>query len=208
MEAWVTHRGGQPIPETASLEGVPLGEKIDVEIRLTPGSQGVGSYAVSVRFDGDGTDVLDLVSVERLQPAGFQGFPVPVHRASVESDSNQPGRVNSIAAMSFPPDGGLAAEASPERIARLQFATRRSGSARIEVGPFEDATDGVFWQDGTSQAQPVYRSALVSVPEPTPLAGMVLLYQGRAFAPAAELPLPRGIPRQRPRQRLMTPLLE
>lgn len=166
VSAWITKRGGQPISPVASLSGLRVGETIEVQIRLVPGSGGVGSYSVSSRFDAGGANVLDLAAVERLESDAFADFPVPPDAPEVESEASRAGQVKSIAAISFPPDGGLAEGTAAQALARLTLTAARPGTTAIEVGAFAAATDGIFLQDGVTEAAPVYVAAAVSVPEP------------------------------------------
>ncbi len=166
VSAWVTQRDGQAIAPSASVEGLNVGDVVQVELRLAPGTGGVGSYSVSSRFDAEQGNVLDVVSVDRLRPNGFSSFPVPSGPAAVESESFRSGEIRSVAALSFPPEGGLPESAGSVPIARLTFRAAAEGTTAIEVGSFATATDAVLEQDGLTAAQPIHRRAVIQVPEP------------------------------------------
>ena len=166
ISAWITQRGGQAIAPSSSVDGLNVGDVVEVELRLVPGTGGVGSYSVSSRFDAERGNVLDVVSVDRLRPTGFSSFPVPSGPAAVESESFRSGEIRSVAALSFPPGGGLSENAEGIPIARLTFRAAAEGTTAIEVGSFATATDAVLQQDGLTMSQPVHRQAVIQVPEP------------------------------------------
>ncbi len=165
-ELWFTQRNGKPIEPTQNLENLQLGDRLVGELRLTAGTGGVGSYSISLRFDSDGGDIVDIVSVTRGSPSSFDAFPAAPPAGRVESSVQGAGAVRSFSAISFPfGKGGLEAEATTV-IGSLALEAKRLGSTRVDSGLFNVGTDGVTLQDSGSPAAPLFGRATLKVPEP------------------------------------------
>lgn len=163
---WVTKRSGVAIAEVKTLSDLRVGETVEAEVRVTPGTGGVGSYSVSFRYDVEGDDVLNRNALLRLAPDGFSAFPVPTGAPDIESGRFLSGQMNSVAGISLPPSGGRAEGSAPFAIATLRFTAASEGTTAVESGAFNSAVDGILLQDAVSTASPGYGGIVLAVPEP------------------------------------------
>ena len=118
---WVSINGA-PIPEPypSVVEAEP-GDELVLEIRIHVDSAGVQGYALSVAFDEDLMDELDIVSVEELDgvptldceplPACFTQNPLANLSVGVETETDSsgsvPGLVGSFEATEKSPEGPI-----------------------------------------------------------------------------------------------------
>lgn len=85
------------------------GDTLTAKIFLRADELGISRYSISVRFDEDGGDELDLVSVSTSLPGGFDAELVPNPGSQTESVSGSPGEILRIGAETFDDYGPAAA---------------------------------------------------------------------------------------------------
>jgi hypothetical protein len=144
------------------------GDTLEAILRVTADANGVSSYGLSVRFDEDGADELDLLSAVELLDATFDvdlGGTGPV--STTESGPGTPGELLSFAAGSTGP-GAVSASFDVALMTFLVTANVSGGGADLTPGFFNPGVDGLFGSGGEDLgASAVLVGA--SVPEPTVL---------------------------------------
>lgn len=161
-----TATSGAGIAGSSVIAAAP-GDLLTLELRLQPGPEGVSSYGISLLFDTDLRDELELVSVVELTPAGFSFSSTPGRPESQrESTTGVAGNVLTFEALTFgsgPVEGSLV-------IGRLGFrvnASVTSDGPDLFVGLFNPGVDGLFDNAGHDlSAAAAFGSASVTVPEP------------------------------------------
>ncbi len=123
-------RVGGPLIEAA------VGDRVVARVSIRADDAGISRYSVSVRFDEDLQNELDLVGVTPLLPVGFDAVMGPGLLVSTESDLDAPGRIDRIAATTpdlFGPTATLL------EIAEIEFVvnTPRTDGYDLRVGLFE-----------------------------------------------------------------------
>lgn len=165
VELLFTSLNGAPIAAAASVAAQP-GDRLGASLLVRADAAGVSSYSISLRFDSDLRDELDLlVATEVVSPA----FEIDLSEGPVsiqESSSLLAGEILSFAALSLGP--GIA-DARFE-IAALEFEVTgnlATDGADVLTGLFNASVDGIFDSQGTDVASAAeFRSAAVNVPEP------------------------------------------
>lgn len=176
VELLFTSLNGIPIGPTASVAAQP-GDRLGASLLVRAAAAGVSSYSISLRFDTDLGDELDLLVVTEVVSPAFEidlsEGPVSIQ----ESSSLLAGEILSFAALSLGP--GIV-DASFE-IAALEFEVTgnlATDGADVLTGLFNASVDGIFDSQGTDVAGAAeFRSAAANVPEP---ASAVLLGLGVA----------------------------
>ncbi len=93
---WTASDGDGPIG--APQIEAEAGDLLTATIYLRIGSDGVRSYSISLLFDADLDDELDLVSATAFLPPGFDTTPTASPAATIESTPTTPGQVKGFAA--------------------------------------------------------------------------------------------------------------
>ncbi len=177
-------QNGAALAPTPAVAANP-GDQLSAQVRLHADSAGVSSYSISLVFDPDLGNELDLLSVNELPPVEFEIDLDPGAPFSQESTGLQEGRIQSLVAASLGP--GVAE--GLYILASLEFlVTGNVSSDSIDVFPglFASSVDGLFASDGSDLAPFVaYQGVSVNlVPEPGTgallMLGLVLLAPFRA----------------------------
>ena len=95
---WIS-KNDVDIPGTDLVEANP-GDTLVLEIRITVDEAGVGLYSLSVAFDEDGTDELDLVSTVEFEPAGLMNLTSGIE-LEVDSSNGIGGRAEGFEAVTL-----------------------------------------------------------------------------------------------------------
>ncbi len=124
----------------ASTIAAEPGDRLTLEVIMHIGSAGVSAYGVSVEFDRDLRDELDLVSVVELHHPWLPAIAPTL--TVVESDSSTPGGVYGLDGFTL----GLGPVDTSVVIARLVFEVNDPDFDRgdVAVGLFDPGIDGVF----------------------------------------------------------------
>ena len=136
-----------------------------MSLLLSAGSEGISSYGISIQFDVDLADELDLQSAVETLPLGFDINFSPGVDGTQESDASQIGEILTFeaATLAFGP-----ADLSFE-IGVIEFLVTSNvatDGVDIEGGLF-GFVDGIFDNLGVDlAATTVFNSASVNVPEP------------------------------------------
>jgi hypothetical protein len=157
------------------------GDLLTAQVRLSPDSTGVSSYGISLRFDTDLADELDLLGAVEFLPPGFS-FVLSTGVASTqESELFREGHVftcEAVAAGNGPTGGTFS-------ICQLDFrvtANVVTDGADLFTGLFNSGVDGIFDNAG-NPLSPDFATASVVVPEPGTAAllllGLAALRPGR-----------------------------
>ncbi len=148
---------------SATIDVAP-GDIVTATIRLSADAAGVSSYALSIEFDSDLNDELDLISVTEALPVGFQFNFTSGVASTQESSSSQMGNVLSFEAGTF----GAGPASTTFAIGTIEFQVS-SNVARdgpdIFSGAFNVGFDDIFDNQGvriTDSAS--FGSATVGVP--------------------------------------------
>lgn len=158
---------GQGTPGATSISAAP-GDLLVAELRLTAGPEGVSSYAISLEFDADLRDELDVVSFEELLPIGFSSALTPDELALVlDSTPDRAGLLYTFEAATL----GVGPVSRTFSIGSIEF---RVGAGVLVDGPdlrlgfFNTGVDGIFDNEGRDLgAAAVLETATVNaVPEP------------------------------------------
>jgi len=96
-----TSTTGSGVPGGSSIDAV-AGDRIIAEVRILPDTEGVRAYAVSVVFDSDMLNELDLVSATEFLPAQMEdNFSPGAVAATIESSNTAAGFVIEIEAVTL-----------------------------------------------------------------------------------------------------------
>lgn len=166
-----THQDGVPIPGTSSVVAAP-GTMLTLRIDVSAGPEGLSAYGLSILFDSDLGDELDLdgpdAAIERL-PSGFDFQITEGVGDTRESDASQGGAVLTYEAGTF-----LAGPASARfTIGELRFVVTQNVATDgpdIFAGLFNPGVDGLLDNAGGDLGPlATFGSASVNVPEPSSL---------------------------------------
>ncbi|MCP5059418.1 MAG: PEP-CTERM sorting domain-containing protein [bacterium] len=160
---FTTHNGGAIAP-TANVNAV-AGDTLEALLRVTADATGVSSYGLSVRFDADGANELDLVGAIELLDTAFNidlGGSGPL--STTESGSGTAGELLSFAAGAT----GVGVVNASFVVALLSFSVTANvvpDGIDLMAGFFNTGTDGLFGSGGEALAASTIFSG-ASVPEP------------------------------------------
>jgi len=156
---------GSGTPGTDEIGAEP-GDLLTAIVSIEPDAAGISSYGISVLFDMDLGNELDLASVTELLNAPFTFNFDPGCASTQESTGAQEGQVLTCEAGTFgtgpPPPTSVA-------IMELQFfvtANVVDDSFDIELGFFNPGFDGVFDNAGGSVIPIFGRASVNVIPEP------------------------------------------
>ena len=123
--------------------GAQPGDRITGEIRIfTSDPSGITAYAISLTFDSDFGDELDLVAVDELLPAGFTHNLNPGPEATQESTAGLTGAIRSVEALTVGPGVSGVSFAA----ARLTFDVTGNvvtDGNDVATGAFSPGVDGL-----------------------------------------------------------------
>ena len=165
-----TETTGLGVVGSNTIDAAP-GDVLTAVVTLFPDAGGVSNYGVSLLFDEDLGDELDLISVEELATAPLFNFGSPLGCGSTqESSSTEAGSVSFCEAGTF---GNGPVEPATIEIVRVVFqatASVATDGADIQTGLFATGLDGIFDNAGIEVADPVFGAAVVNrLPEPRSL---------------------------------------
>ncbi len=143
------------------------GDTLSATVSLTADSAGVSSYGISLLFDTDFGDELNLISVNELLTAPFTFNVTPGCASTQESSGAQAGNVLTCSAVTF----GVGPSLATVDIMDLVFlvtANVATDGFDMETGLFNTGFDGIFDNVG-GPVTPTFGQAAVDlllVPEP------------------------------------------
>lgn len=155
---------GSGTPGASDIQAAP-GDEITLQIQLTAGPEGISSYGVSLLFDEDGWDELDLVSAAELLPAGFDFNVTTDPGALVESDETTVGQVFTFEAVAEG-DGPVAATFVAGEVVFLVTGSVAEDGDDVASGFFNPGVDAIFDNTGTDQSGAATLGT-AAVPEPS-----------------------------------------
>lgn len=159
---------GAGTPGGSSIRAAP-GDVLTAEIRVAAGSEGVSSYGLSLRFDEDLGDELDLEGpASEFLPEGYDFNLTEGVDSSRESTSSVAGYVRTFEAATFAE--GPASEAFA--VGTVDFLVNdgvEADGTDLRVGLFNPGVDGLFDNAGNDLGpSSTFGTASVNpVPEPT-----------------------------------------
>lgn len=166
----------------SSIVAAP-GDVLELTMFLTVDPPGTVGYKISLEFDRDGANELDLVSVVNPIPPGFT-FSIPLLTVSDSGTGGPTGRIHSFNALTSFPFPGPPAVSGTFAIGVVEFSVNGSvaNDGDDVFSGFLNPTiaDGLLDATGAGNILVVdFRGAAVNVPEPGTaallLAGLVAL---------------------------------
>ena len=136
------------------------GDTLTVTINLTAESAGISSYGVSIEFDTDLIDELNIVSVTELLPAGFDFNLTPGPSSTQESSGVQKGNILTLEAATFQ-NGPVSTTFAIGTIEFLVTNNIATDGLDIFSGLFNVSFDGVF-NNNQSMLSPTFNSAMAN----------------------------------------------
>jgi hypothetical protein len=157
------------------------GDQVTLDILLTADASGVSSYGISMEFDNDLGNELNLLNATELLPGGFLFNLTPGVAGTVESDASTVGRVNTFEAATF----GAGPVSTTFVIGQVRFLATASlvtDGSDIFAGLFNSGIDGLFNNSGQDLGPTAdFGEAgvnLVPIPASLPLLGSGLAVLG------------------------------
>ena len=145
----------------SSIDAAP-GDQLVAEIRITPDSGGVAAYAVSLEFDTDLGDELNLVSFTEFLPAGMQAsFSPGAVESAQESTGAQKGNVLTYESVTLSIAGPTSGTFVAGQVTFDVTANVTSDGNDVFVGPFNANADGVG-NNANVIVSPVFSGAAVN----------------------------------------------
>jgi len=192
-----TSSTGAGVPGGASIAAVP-GDQLVGEVRVTPDAGGVGAYSVSLAFDSDLGDELDLVGVSEFLPGVMEyNFSPGAVESTAESTGASAGSVDSIEAVVLTVPGPTSGSFVAAEVTFAVTANVATDGDDVFLGAFNSPVDGVG-DNAYALVTPVFvhaavdqgavaipslsRPALVALPLCIALAALLLLRRRRAGA--------------------------
>ncbi len=185
VELVFVEQNGGGIAPTSSVNA-SAGDSLKAVLQITADAAGVSSYGISLDFDTDGLDELDLVSVTEVVNGAFD-INLGGNGAISQTDSGlgTPGSIVTIAAGASGP--GLAS--ATFQIAMLSFTVNGSvatDGVDLLPGFGNTGVDSIFSTTGTDlTSTATVQGASVNVPEPM-LSAMVLIGAAAVFRRRAQ----------------------
>lgn len=161
-----TSTTGTGIPGSSAIDA-QAGDLLTAELHVTPGPEGLSAIGLSLQFDADGGDELDLVSASELctpgSCAGLQPL-TTLALATVDSEPGSPGIVESYeaASLSNGPVAGTLTLGSVVVKVTSNVATDGDDVAFV----LRPGVDGLL-DNANATTDATFGSAAVNVPEPT-----------------------------------------
>lgn len=141
-----TATSGSGSPGSNFIFAAP-GDQLTLDILLTADAEGVSSYGISMEFDNDFGNELNLLEATERLPGGFQFHLTPGVAATVESDALTVGRVDTFEAATF----GAGPNSTTFVIGQVRFlatANLATDGSDIFAGLFNSGIDGIFNSSG------------------------------------------------------------
>ena len=161
---------GSGTPGSASIDAAP-GDRLTGEVRISSSDRaGVAAYGISLSFDTDLGDELQLESVVELLPVGFTHNLTLGPEATQESTAGQQGGIRTLEALSLVPGGtGLASAVAAEVTFRVTANVATDGED-VFTGAFSPGVDAVGDGDDVDiTAAVVFQGASVNQLAPVPI---------------------------------------
>ena len=150
------------------------GDTLSATVSLTADSAGVSSYGISLLFDTDFGDELNLISVTELLTAPFSFNFNAGCESTEESTGSQAGSVLTCEAATFGVGPSLATVAIIDLVFQVT-ANVESDGLDIETGLFNPGFDGVFDnQQSSLVASAIFGQAAVNLLVPEPGTGLLV----------------------------------
>jgi hypothetical protein len=166
VELEFTSTTGAGTPGGSAIQAAP-GDDLTLAMYLSVGSEGVSSYGISILFDEDLLDELDVVEVTEHLPAGLDFHFTPAIQLGRESNGLVVGRLLTFEAATI--FDGPTGERF--RVATVVFrVTDRvaSDGDDVRAGLFNPGIDGIFSNSGSDISPTLFPTARVDfIPEPT-----------------------------------------
>jgi hypothetical protein len=159
-----TSQNGVPIAPSSAAIAAP-GDTLTAEIRVTADAAGISSYGVSVDFDIDLGDELDLISASELLPPGFAFNLSAGVGGTTESTPAVAGAVETFEAATFAA-GPVSTTFTAGTLALV--VTANVATDGLDLVPFLlFGVDGIFDNAGLDASDAAtFVGASVNVPEP------------------------------------------
>ena len=157
---WVSTTGSGT-PGGASIDAAP-GDTLVAEIQIFPDAPGVGGYEVSLEFDTDLGDELDLVNVTEFLPGVMEYNLSPGVDGHQESTLAQKGTVAGIEAVTVTIMGPTSGTIVAAQVTFKVGANVSSDSADVFVGIFNGDDDVVF-DNASDIVTPIFSNAEVNL---------------------------------------------
>jgi hypothetical protein len=123
------------------------GDQLTLDILLTADAGGVSRYGISIEFDDDFGNELNLLNATELLPGGFLFNLTPGVAGTVESDALTVGRVDTFEAGTFG-DGPVSTTFVIGQVQFLATANLATDGPDIFAGLFNTGIDGLFNNSG------------------------------------------------------------
>jgi hypothetical protein len=137
-----TETTGAGTPGGATIEAAP-GDRLTGEIRiLSTEPSGIAAYGLSLSFDPDLADELNLESVIELLPSGFTHNITPGPEATQESTGSHAGGIRTLEAIALTSGAGVSNAVIAEVKFRVNAAVSSDGTD-VFTGAFSPGVDAV-----------------------------------------------------------------
>jgi hypothetical protein len=133
---------GSGTPGSRTITASP-GDQITGQIRVTPDATGVLAYSVSLLFDSDLSNELNLINVTENLPPGMEYNLAPGVNSTLESTPGTPGGVFSMEAVCLSCDGPTAGTLVAGTVTFQVTANVANDGDDVLTGTFNDASDGL-----------------------------------------------------------------
>jgi len=161
------------------------GATLTAEIRITSGPEGVSAYAISLVFDADLGDELDVLEATEWLPLGFSFSFTPGVTRIQESSAVRPGQILTFEAATLGFGPASATFAIGQIVLRATSALSADGPDLV-LGLWNAGVDGLFDNAGNDlgAAARFGSAAVVPLPEPGSAALLALGLAALARRPA------------------------
>lgn len=179
LEIVWTDTTGTGTTGSSTIEARP-GDEITATLFLSADADGISGYGISLMFDLDLGDELDLVSAGEFLPALFQFNFSSGFEETSESTGATPGRISSYEALTFE-DGPVNASFAIGEVVFQVTSNVGTGGADVVSGLYAPGVDAVIGNANQELAAD-FGTATVNVPEPSTgllLATALLVLAGR-----------------------------
>ena len=166
-----TATDGLGVVGSNTISALP-GDTLSATVSLTADSAGVSSYGISLLFDTDFGDELNLISVNELLTAPFTFNVTPGCASTQESSGAQVGNVLTCEAGTFGAGPSLATVDIMDLVF-LVTANVATDGFDMETGLFNSGFDGIFDNAGMP-VTPTFGQAAVNLLVPEPGTGLLV----------------------------------
>ena len=155
-----TSTTGAGTPGGSSIDAAP-GDQLVAQIRITPDGGGLAAYAVSLEFDTDLGDELDLVSVTEFLPGSMEFAITPGVDSTQESTGAQKGYVYTYEAVTLTIPGPSGGTVVAGEVTFNVTPNVMSDGVDVLAGTFNINADGVG-NNSNAIVSPVFSGAAVN----------------------------------------------